>query len=203
MRTLLHILQSIGRFFKVMAVIGVALLTVAIGGLIAVYLTFAGDLPNIQTVSDYRPPLVSTVYGSDGTKIGEFWSDEKRILADLKEMPPLLISAFICLYKIDGLLGDIQFPLWLVLTIISRDVILLLGSMIIYLVHGKLTIVPTRWGKATTFFQILCILGILLQINFSYVVWSIAVVLTFISGIGYIRKGIKVLNVPSDNKDRS
>lgn len=107
----------------------------------------------------------------------------------------LLISAFICLYKVGGLLGAIKFPLWVVLTVISRDVILLLGSMIIYLVQGYLTIEPTRWGKATTFFQILCIFGVLLQWSFSFFIWGGTVVLTVISGLGYIGRGIKVLNV--------
>lgn len=107
----------------------------------------------------------------------------------------LLISAFICLYKIGNLLGPVKFPLWVVLIVISRDVILLIGSMIIYMVHGDLTIVPTRWGKATTFFQILCVLGILMQWDFSFVFWYGAVLLTVISGLGYIRTGIKVLNV--------
>lgn len=110
----------------------------------------------------------------------------------------LLISAFICLYTVDGLMGQVKFPLWLVLAVISRDVILLLGAMIIHLVQGQLTIVPTRWGKATTFFQIMSILGVLLQIESSYVFWAVAVVLTVISGIGYIGKGIRVLNVPND-----
>ena len=109
----------------------------------------------------------------------------------------LLISAFICLYKIGDLLGNIKFPLWMVLTMISRDVILLFGSMIIYLVHGQLKIVPTKWGKATTFMQVLCIIGILLQWTFSFFIWYAAVILTVISGLGYIRKGIKVLNDPS------
>ena len=114
----------------------------------------------------------------------------------------LLISAFTCLYKIGGLLGNVKFRLWVVLAVISRDVILLLGSMIIYLVHGNLNIAPTRWGKATTFFQILCIFGMLLQIGISFVLWYVAVILTFISGVGYIREGIKVLNVTPD-KNRS
>ncbi len=106
----------------------------------------------------------------------------------------LLISAFVCLNKLDGLLGAVEFPLWVVLAVISRDVILLLGSMIIYLVQGRLDITPTRWGKTTTFLQILCVIGILLQWIFSPLLWYAAVVLTVISGIGYIRKGIKVLN---------
>lgn len=110
----------------------------------------------------------------------------------------LLISAFICLYKIDGLSGTVQLPLWFVLAVISRDVILLLGSMIIYLVQGNLNIEPSKWGKATTFFQILCVFGILLRIETSHFIWYIAVVLTFISGVGYIREGIKVLNASSN-----
>jgi len=109
----------------------------------------------------------------------------------------LLISAFICLYKVGNLLGPLKFPLWIILAVISRDVILLLGSMIIYIVHGNLTIEPTRWGKATTFFQILSILGVLLQIPFSPLVWYLTLILTMISGVGYIRQGIKVLNAGS------
>src|SRR3989338_7116124 len=58
----------------------------------------------------------------------------------------LLISAFICLYKMGSLFGEVRFPLWLVLAVISRDVILLLGAIIIYIVQGRLSIVPTRWG---------------------------------------------------------
>src|SRR3989338_2065947 len=36
----------------------------------------------------------------------------------------LLISAFICLYKIGIQLGEIHFPVWFVVAVISRDVIL-------------------------------------------------------------------------------
>ncbi len=106
----------------------------------------------------------------------------------------LLSSAFICLFKMRFLLGEIQLPLWAVVIIISRDVILLLGSMIIYLVNGSLDIVPTKWGKATTFLQVLCVIGILLQWPISFVIWYAAVALTIISGLGYLREGVKVLN---------
>ena len=106
----------------------------------------------------------------------------------------LLISAFISLYKVGHTLGPVTFPLWVVLAVISRDVILLLGAMIIYVTHGSITIEPTRWGKATTFFQILSIFGVLLQTPFSAAIWYATVLLTVISGFGYIRKGIKVLN---------
>lgn len=106
----------------------------------------------------------------------------------------LLISAFICLYKIGIWFESVRFPIWLVISVISRDVILLLGAMVIYLVQGNLTIEPTPWGKATTFFQVMAVLGILLQWPISSLIWYPALVLTVISGVDYMRKGIKVLN---------
>ena len=106
----------------------------------------------------------------------------------------LLISAFISLYKMGSILGPVTFPLWVVLAVISLDIILLLGSMIIYTTQGHIAIEPTRWGKSTTFFQILSIFGVLLQIPFSPVIWYVTVLLTVISGVGYIRRGIKILN---------
>src|SRR5690349_1147781 len=45
----------------------------------------------------------------------------------------LLISAFICLYRIGTQLPTVHFPLWLVVTVISRDVILLIGALLIFM----------------------------------------------------------------------
>lgn len=109
----------------------------------------------------------------------------------------LLISAFICLTIKGPLFPVIEFPLWLVVPVISRDVILLLGAMIIQMTQGELTISPTKWGKAATFFQVFCIIGILLQLKFSVVIWFITVILTVISGLDYLRSGIKILNDPN------
>jgi len=106
----------------------------------------------------------------------------------------LLISAFVCLYKVSALFETVQFPMWLVVSVISRDVILILGITIIYGVQGNLVIEPTRWGKATTFFESLCIFGILLQVAVSSYLWHVTLILVVISGIDYIRKGIKLLN---------
>ena len=106
----------------------------------------------------------------------------------------LLISAFICLYEVGDGLHGIRFPVWLVVAVISRDVILLLGSMIIHLVQGELKIEPTIWGKATTFFQIIAVLGILLQIKISAYIWPVTLIFTVISGLDYVRGGIKTIN---------
>jgi CDP-diacylglycerol--glycerol-3-phosphate 3-phosphatidyltransferase len=106
----------------------------------------------------------------------------------------LLISAFICLYIKRACFPQIHFPLWFVVGIISRDVILLLGSMIIQLTTGKLNIEANRSGKLTAFLQIVCVLGILLQLKFTFVFWYVALVATIVSGVIYIKEGIKALN---------
>jgi CDP-diacylglycerol--glycerol-3-phosphate 3-phosphatidyltransferase len=106
----------------------------------------------------------------------------------------LLISSFICLFKV-GAHFDIRFPIWLVVAVISRDVILLLGSMLIYIIHGELNVEPSRWGKASTFFQVLSVISMLIQFQASVYIWYITILFTVISGLGYIRNGIKVLNI--------
>ncbi len=106
----------------------------------------------------------------------------------------LLMTAFISFYSRGEYFGEVQFPLWLVLAIISRDVCLLLGFFLIYMIHAKMEISPTYWGKTTTFFQILCIYSIFFQVPFAPVIWSAALFFTLFSGVDYIRKGIKVLN---------
>jgi cardiolipin synthase (CMP-forming) len=106
----------------------------------------------------------------------------------------LLISAFICLYKVSVLFEFIRFPIWLVVAVISRDVILILGSTVILIVHGDLHIDPTIWGKATTFFQVIAVCGILLQWAYSPIIWYITLIFSVISCVDYIRIGIKILN---------
>ncbi len=106
----------------------------------------------------------------------------------------LLISAFVCIYKMGVLLPVFQFPIWLVVVVISRDVILLLGAVVIYFVKGDFPIEPTVWGKANTFFQASSVVGILLQWTFTFVFWYITLALTVISAIDYIRGGIKIIN---------
>ncbi|MBF0511948.1 MAG: hypothetical protein HQL13_06435 [Candidatus Omnitrophica bacterium] len=109
----------------------------------------------------------------------------------------LLISAFVCLYIKRASFPDIHFPLWFVLAIISRDVILLLGAGIIQILTGKLEIEANRSGKLTAFLQIVCVLGVLLKLTFTFVFWYVALVATFISGVVYIMEGIKALNESS------
>jgi len=105
----------------------------------------------------------------------------------------LLMSAFICLYLVDKFPSGIKFPLWVTLIVISRDVIIILGAVVIFVVKKDFSVLPTRWGKLTTTFQMLAVIGVLTQLYFSDVLWSIAVFFTIFSGVDYIQKGFKIL----------
>ena len=102
----------------------------------------------------------------------------------------LLMSSFICL-SFDKF--ALSFPFWVSLIVISRDAIILLGTVVIYVVKQKLNIHPTRWGKLTTTFQMVSVIGVLLQLSFTYLLWWLAVFFTLISGLDYIKRGFKVL----------
>lgn len=66
------------------------------GGVTAagIFMHISEDLPKISKLSDYRPPVITTVYSDDNRKIGEFFK-ERRIVVSLAQMPRMLIEAFI------------------------------------------------------------------------------------------------------------
>ncbi len=105
----------------------------------------------------------------------------------------LLIAAFISLYFITEFPAGIKFPLWVTLIVISRDAIILLGAMVIYIVRQNISVYPTRWGKLTTTFQMLSVIGVLVQWKFVFILWWLAMIFTIISGIDYVRRGFNIL----------
>ncbi len=112
----------------------------------------------------------------------------------------LLISAFICLYTVGHEFAGIRFPVWLVVAVISRDVMLVVGCVLIFMFHGKLGINVSVWGKATTFFQGVCVVGLLLQWSWTAIFWYAAFGLTVVSGLDYFWRGFNLLN-SSTQKD--
>lgn len=104
----------------------------------------------------------------------------------------LLMSAFIFLSPLCRL--PLTFPFWLSFIVISRDLILILGAIVIYMVKQNLHVQPTRWGKLTTTFQMLAVICVLSQFRLLAVVtWCLALIFTVISGLDYIMRGFKVL----------
>ncbi len=77
----------------------------------------------------------------------------------------LLVSGFIFIYTSDL---QVKFPYWYVVIVISRDIYILLGSALIYFMKGYLDVRPSVFGKATTFFQILSVVAVLVA-NITYI----------------------------------
>lgn len=113
----------------------------------------------------------------------------------------LLVSAFICLNLADQFPLGIRFPLWVTLIVISRDALIMLGAVVVYIVKQNIDISPTRWGKLTTTFQMSSVIVVLLQWRLAYVFWWIAVFFTLISGSDYIKRGFKTLYALDNNRN--
>lgn len=105
----------------------------------------------------------------------------------------LLSCAFIFIYIKDNLPLGINVPLWLVIIVLSRDALILIGAAVIYVIRNDLILTPSHWGKYTTFFQMLTIVSVLIQFRYNNLIAFASAAFTIISGIDYLRKGLKVL----------
>lgn len=85
-------------------------------------------------------------------------------------------------------------PLWITVIIVFRDMVILIGIIVVFLVTRKVKSVEPHWlGKVTTFFQMAGIAAILLKQDAVIWLWNIIAVLTLLSGGIYIRRGIQAL----------
>ncbi|MCX7919820.1 MAG: CDP-diacylglycerol--glycerol-3-phosphate 3-phosphatidyltransferase [bacterium] len=100
---------------------------------------------------------------------------------------------------------------WVAVIVISRDVLLTLGTVIAYMLLGNVRIAPNWLGKITTTVQLVTVLTILLIDGFSQVavtshplVWYLCyttAALTIISGLIYIIQGSKWLTEANQKEE--
>src|SRR6266545_5091543 len=62
--------------------------------LVAAYFWFSRGLPEIPTLAEYRPPIISEVISSDGQIAGEFF-EERRKVVPYERIPRRIVQAFI------------------------------------------------------------------------------------------------------------
>lgn len=108
----------------------------------------------------------------------------------------LLISALVLLSRDNGDAFD-HLPLWFPVLVISRDIILLIGTVLLHMMVGKAVPRPRLVGKCATFFQMITLGWVLLKIpqpSYEWPLW-LAGAFTLISGLWYVFDGIKHLNV--------
>jgi len=89
-----------------------------------------------------------------------------------------------------------QMPLWLVGTIVGRDVLLLLGLVVIYYSCGRVTVRPILIGKLATVLQMTAVLWALFKWNGNWLTaWCAgAAVCTGVSGLFYVYDGVRQLS---------
>ena len=136
-----------------------------------VYRIFAVILFSIASISDFLDGFIAKVFNQE-TELGRFLDPVADKL--------LLISAFVMLVVVKLI------PVWVAIVVITRDVIILLGCMIIYLILDDIEIKPRILSKITTFVQMATIFFVLIKNPFSRYLWFVTAVVTTISGLDYI-----------------
>ncbi|MBW1971974.1 MAG: CDP-diacylglycerol--glycerol-3-phosphate 3-phosphatidyltransferase [Deltaproteobacteria bacterium] len=93
-----------------------------------------------------------------------------------------------------------KIPKWLVVIVISRDVIICLGVLVLFLINKKPEMKPTWISKLTTTFQFITIIMVLFiestgkSSHKLRSLYTSTAVFTILSGFHYLYKGTKLLN---------
>jgi len=121
-------------------------------------------------------------------------SELGRILDPLADKL-LLISGIVLLsFKNEPYLD--RLPMWLTVTILSRDMLILIGMVVIHYICGRVTVRPALVGKMATVLQMTCVLWALLQWPARWLfIWALgAAICTGVSGMIYVYDGVRQLS---------
>ncbi len=72
----------------------VVVCNLGLAALVALWLHFGRDLPEIPSVEGYRPPIITELVSADGQIVGEFFSERRKVVP-YRRIPRRLIQAFI------------------------------------------------------------------------------------------------------------
>ncbi len=105
----------------------------------------------------------------------------------------LILSTLISCAAIHGLPGWMRIPAWFNVVVISRDALLVAGSIVLFATKSRWSVTPSWLGKWTTAAQMLVIAAVLLHLPMKDPLLAAAALLTGCSAAGYIRSGIRAL----------
>lgn len=118
----------------------------------------------------------------------------------------LLVTAYVALTLPTP--GAVTIPLWLTVMALSRDFLIVLVALLLYLAAGVREFPPSLWGKWTTFFHIFTIALVLLA-NVTRIpelalmgCFYVALTLTVVSGADYIRRAAVQIEAIHDDQQR-
>jgi phosphatidylglycerophosphate synthase len=81
--------------------------------------------------------------------------------------------------------------MWIPVLILSRDVIIVMGSYLLNEFYGPLRVRPRISGKLTTALQMASIVAVLLQVNFAYELLLVMMAVTVFSFFDYLYDGVR------------
>ncbi len=95
------------RLLQVLLALGLLAALICVAGVSLFYALILRDLPEIYTLKDYKPKLVTRVLAHDGVEIGSFFR-ERREIVPIENVPAHLVHAFIAaedgaFYRHEGL----------------------------------------------------------------------------------------------------
>lgn len=121
------------------------------------------------------------------------------VLLDPLADKTLLVTLFLALG------ATLLVPLWMLGLAIGRDLVIVIGSLLLRIFRNRRKFIPTILGKVSTFFQIVFVLLVLIRAALAFHAWldwleDAALLLTAIftaaSGLDYVRKGIIMTRQP-------
>lgn len=89
-----------------------------------------------------------------------------------------------------------RFPIWFPVLVITRDAVILVGSAVLHLLNGKVTVRTSWTGKVATVLQMAAIAWAMLQLHVLPLIYVVAAagLFTFISGVIYVIDGMRQLH---------
>ena len=73
---------------------------IVVGALVGLFLAYESDLPQVSSLEDYQPNIVTQVLAANGELIGEF-SIERRVVVTFRDIPPVLRNAVVAVEDAD------------------------------------------------------------------------------------------------------
>lgn len=94
--------QPPSRILSLRRVVVTALFAGAIlaGAILGVVLAYESDLPQVTSLEEFQPNIITQIFAADGTVLGEF-AIEKRVVVAFRDIPPVLRNAIVAVEDAD------------------------------------------------------------------------------------------------------
>lgn len=169
---------------NILTIIRILLIPLFIISLLREMISFALLIFTIAAISDGLDGLFARIF-NQYTELGAYLDP----IADKL----LLTSSFVCLAVLKML------PNWLTVIVITRDILIVLGLAIFTMTNIKVGIKPSLASKLTTVTQLVTVIWVLLNPQFSgallmkrSIIWATAA-MTIFSGFHYIYIGMNII----------